>query len=69
METTAQELYATIFKDYPDVLDVKQVGDALDVSSKTVYKLINDGSLQSLKVGRAFRIPKIMLLRYINILA
>ena len=58
----------TKFQDYPDVLDVKQVSKLLNVSSKTVYRLINDGKLASLKVGRAFKIPKIHLLQYIKVL-
>ena len=67
MEPSKQELYKTVFKDYPDVMDVKQVSHLLDVSTKTVYKLIRDGSLSSLKVGREFRIPKVELMRYAKI--
>ena len=57
-----------MFQSYPDVLDVKQVSELLNVSSKTVYRLINEGKLASLKVGRAFKIPKIHLLTYIKVL-
>jgi len=67
METGAQEMYRVVFKEYPDVLDVKQVSKLLGVSAKTVYKLIKDGSLSSLKVGREFRVPKVMLMRYIKV--
>jgi len=57
-----------MFKGYPDVLNVKQVSEILEISTKTVYKLIKDGSLSSLKVGREFRIPKVMLMQYMKVL-
>ena len=66
-EKSLQEMYCYIFKEYPDVLDVKQVSRILNVSTKTVYKLIQDNTLSSLKVGREFRVPKIFLLKYIKI--
>ena len=68
MEISTQELYRIVFKEYPDVLDVKQVSKLLGVSTKTVYKLLKDGSLPSLRVGREFRIPKVMLMQYMKVL-
>ena len=62
------EIYREVLKDYPDVLDVKQVSQILGVSSKTIYRLLKDGSIESLKVGREFRIPKIIIMRYIKLL-
>ena len=67
MEISTQELYRIVFKEYPDVLDVKQVSKLLDVSTKTVYKLLKDGSLSSLKIGREFRVPKVMLMKYMRV--
>ena len=68
METSSNEIYQAVFKDYPDVMDAKQISKILGVSTKTVYKLISDGKLQSLKVGREFRVPKVHILRYLKIL-
>ena len=65
---TTQEIYDIVFKEYPDVLDVKQVGELLGISRKTVYRLLNGGSLASLKVGREFRIPKVNVMKYVKIL-
>jgi excisionase family DNA binding protein len=67
MEISSQELYRIVFKEYPDVMDVKQVSKLLGVSTKTVYKLIKDGSLSSLKIGREFRVPKVMLMKYMKV--
>lgn len=67
MEISTQEIYRIVFKEYPDVLDVKQVSTLLGVSTKTVYKLIKDGSLSSLKVGREFRVTKVTLMKYMKV--
>jgi len=67
MEITNHDIYRAVFKDYPDVLDVKQVSTILGVSTKTVYKLLQQGSIVSLKVGREFRIPKITVMKYMKI--
>jgi excisionase family DNA binding protein len=67
MELCTQEIYRSVFKEYPDVLDVKQVSVLLGVSKKVVYRLLNSGTLVSLKIGREFRIPKVNLLKYVKI--
>jgi len=67
MEINTNDLYNIIFKQYPDVMDVKQTSGLLGVSTKTVYKLINAGSLPALKIGREFRVPKVSLLKYMKI--
>ena len=67
MEISTQEIYHSVFKDYPDVLNVKQVSTLLGVSTKVVYRLLNNGTIDSLKVGREFRIPKVNVMKYIKI--
>lgn len=52
--------------DYPDVLDINQVCEILRVSTKTGYALLHSGKIGSLKVGRAYRIPKVKLLEYLK---
>jgi len=68
MEQSTHDLYRAVFKEYPDVMDAKQISKLLGVSTRTVYKLIHDGSFTSLKVGRSFRVPKIEIMRYTKIL-
>jgi excisionase family DNA binding protein len=67
MDINASDIYRVMFKDYPDVLDVKQVSKILGVSTKTVYRLLRDGSIISLKVGREFRIPKVYIMKYVRV--
>ena len=67
MELCSQDIYKSVFKEYPDVLDAKQVSTLLGVSTKVVYRLLRDGSIVSLKIGREFRIPKVNVMKYVKI--
>ncbi len=62
-----KEIYQIVLKDYPDILTVEEMSSALGVSSKTGYKLIKDGKIQNMKVGRAYRIPKVHLLCFLKL--
>ena len=67
MEISSHDIYRSVFREYPDVLDAKQVSAILGVSTKTVYRLLRDGSIMSLKVGREFRVPKVNVMKYVKI--
>jgi excisionase family DNA binding protein len=47
---------------------VAQVSELLGVSTKTVYKLLRDGELNSLKIGREFKVPKLFLMFYLKVI-
>ena len=63
-----QEAYQVMFLNYPDVLDINTLSEILSISTNTAYKLLRSGAIQSLKVGRAFRIPKAHVLTYLGII-
>ena len=67
MDISTQEIYRVVFKEYPDILNVKQVSTLLGVSTKTVYRLLRDGTIVSLKIGREFRIPKVNVMKYVKV--
>lgn len=60
-----EELYRTMFREFPDVMSLKEVCKILGVSTKTGYKLIATEQLHALKVGRSYRVPKIYLFTYL----
>ena len=68
MEISTNEIYRVVFKEYPDVMDVKQVSKLLGVSTKTVYRLLREGAMDSLKIGREFRVPKVNVMKYMRVL-
>jgi excisionase family DNA binding protein len=48
-------------------MDIHEMCKALGISKKTGYQLLQDGSIGSLKIGRAYRIPKAHILAYLKI--
>lgn len=52
--------------DYPDVLTPEEVQSFLSVGRNTVYNLLKSGDLQSIRIGKLYRIPKPYLLQYLS---
>ena len=55
----------TMFADFPDLMTTVDVQAALHISKNTTYKLISEGKIGHMKVGRAIRVPKQFLIDYI----
>ena len=68
MNISSKDVYRTLLKDYPDIMGIEEMAAALGVSTKTAYKLLREGKITAIKVGRAYRIPKIHLLAYLSVL-
>ena len=60
--------YNVRLRDFPDVMNIDQMCEILGISTKTGYRLLKDGTITSLKVGRTYRIPKVHVLTYLRIL-
>ena len=48
----------------PDLLTLKQGGEVINASGRTVCRLVESGAVRGLKVGRVWRVNKASLLRY-----
>ena len=68
MGFTMKEAYSVMLKEYPDLMDINQMSKALGVSTKTCYKLLREGKITGMKVGRTYRIPKVHLLTYMKVM-
>lgn len=55
------------FKDYPDVLTVKEASVLLGVSTKQVYKLLKQEDIRSIRIGREHKIAKVNLIDFIRL--
>ncbi len=55
-----------MLENYNDVLRIKDIMDILEIGRNSAYKLISNGSIKSLRIGRNIRIPKIYLLDYLT---
>lgn len=63
-----KDAYSVMLREYPDVMNIEQMSQALGVSTKTGYGLLKNGKVACLKVGRAYRIPKVHLLTYMKVM-
>ena len=58
--------YAKMLKQYPDVLKLEQMCEALGgMSTKTGYKMLKEGKINCIKVGREYRITKVDIIEYL----
>ena len=55
-----------MFKEYPDILTIPQVAQALGVGRKAAYDLVNKKILGALRVGRTIKVPKFSLEEYVK---
>ena len=60
-----ESLYCDLFKSYPDVLSLSEMSEILHISTKTGGKLLQNGIIKSLKIGKTYRLPKPYLISYL----
>lgn len=55
-----------LFSEYPDVVNVNQMCVMLGgIGKKTAYGLLKDGTIQFIKIGKSFKIPKVSVIEYL----
>ena len=65
----SQVAYKLLFTEYPDVVNVEQMCEMLGgVCDKTAYRLLKSGEIKSFIVGRHYRIPKLNILEYLELI-
>ncbi len=60
-----KELYEMMFPEYPDIVTVAQLQKMLGVSRHLAYDLIADGYIRGVKIGNAYKVPKINVINYV----
>lgn len=55
-----------LFADYPDVVDVKQLSQMLNISTKTAYRLLEQKKINHFRIGRDYKIPKVYVVEYMT---
>lgn len=56
-----------MFDRYPDVVNVDDLCRMLGgISKKLAYRLLQDESIQSVRIGRSYKIPKVCVIEYLT---
>ena len=63
--TQNHNAYSRMFRAYPDALSLKDLSNIFGVSTKQVSKLIHEGKIDAVKVGREYRIAKVNAIRFL----
>ena len=59
--------YKLMFSNYPDVVNFRQMKEMLgNIGSTLAYKLLRKNIIKSIKVGRAYKIPKNNIIEYLT---
>ncbi|MGN1297030.1 MAG: helix-turn-helix domain-containing protein [Clostridia bacterium] len=66
MSENLKENYSIMFTSYPDIVDITQMRKMLGGIGVTLaYKLLKQGKIKSMKIGREYKIPKSFIIEYL----
>ncbi|MCL2003520.1 MAG: helix-turn-helix domain-containing protein [Oscillospiraceae bacterium] len=57
-----------MFESYPDVVTVKELCQMLQIGKNTAYELLKNRSLNSIRIGRKFLIPKQSVIDFLGVM-
>lgn len=60
-----KENYNMMFTSYPDVVNIRELKDMLDIGITLAYRLVRENRIKSIKVGREYKIPKANIISYL----
>ncbi len=63
--TKNHNAYLRMFRAYPDALTLKDLSKMFGISTKQASKLIHDGKIDAVKVGREYRIAKVNAIKFL----
>lgn len=55
-----------LFVEFPDVMTVQHLRTALGIGRLGAYKLLEQGKIQSFKIGNTYKIPKTAVIDYVR---
>jgi excisionase family DNA binding protein len=60
-----EDVYKTMFADYPDIVGAEQISEMLGLGYKTVCKFVREGKIPRMPDGRKIRVAKIEVINYV----
>lgn len=66
LELSMSDVQKTMFTDYPDVVNVKQLREMLGgIGQRAAYRLVTSRTIPSVKSGKGYKIPKVFVIKYL----
>ena len=66
MNEESNNPYSIMFTDYPDIVNIKQMRNMLrGIGVTLAYKLLKEGKIKYIKIGREYKIPKTFIINYL----
>ena len=59
------DVYRTMFADYPDIVNAEQLCEMLGLKYRTVCKFVREGKIPRMPDGRKIRVAKIEVINYV----
>lgn len=54
-----------MFDNFPDILSVKDIMNALDIGRNKAYNLVQTKQIKSIRIGSTYKVPKTALIEYV----
>ena len=66
LELSMSDVQKTMFTDYPDVVNVKQLREMLGgIGQREAYRLVTSRTIPSVKSGKGYKIPKVYVIKFL----
>ena len=65
-EYTIKQCYLMMFQNYDDIVTPDDVATMMHLPLKRVYRMLRSGELNSIKVERSLRVPKLWVIEYVQ---
>lgn len=63
---TTKNDYSFLFSEYPEIVTVKNLMDMLQICKSTAYSLINNKTVDAIRIGSDIRVIKKSIIEFIN---
>ena len=61
----SNQIINMMFKDYPDIVGVKELQQMLGIKRTKTYELLKSGTIKSIKIGKDYKISKFNIIAYV----
>ena len=61
----SNQIINMMFKDYPDIVGVKELQQMLGIKRTKTYELLKSETIKSIKIGKDYKISKFNIIAYV----